>query len=80
MIQFLVSGVLYIFCDVMAKITKAQHCEQIENYIDRLDQLRELLDVQLGDLTLIYRDLVNYTEFKLRSVIYRHFILKVQTL
>ena len=62
----------------MAKITKTQHCKQIENYIDRSDQLRELLDVQLGDLTLIYRDLVNYTEFKLHSVIYRHFILEVQ--
>ena len=78
MIRFFVSGVLYIFCDVMAKLQKPNTGKQIENYIDRLDQLRELLDVQLGDLTLIYRDLVNYTEFKLRSVIYRHFILEVQ--
>ena len=64
----------------MAKIIEAQHCKQIENYIDRLDQCRELLDVQLGNLTLIYRDMVNYTEFKLRSVIYRHFTLEVQAL
>ena len=77
MIRFLLFGVLYIFCDVMAKITKAQHCKQIKNYIDRLAQLRVLLDVQLGDLTLIYRDLVNYTELKLRSVICRNFILEV---